>query len=102
MPSMVALASLTLFLGPPRLLLGINWLRRNEFKPGLQMALQDMLAPTESGQLKPSAHSRRTCRTWVTECLAVGRASRGARVFVYLASTERRMEAGIYSGSAGQ
>lgn len=55
MPSTVALASLTLFLGPPRLFLGINWLRRNEFRPGLQMALQDMLASTESGQLKPSA-----------------------------------------------
>lgn len=33
----------------------IRWLRRSEFRPALQMALQDMLAPTASGQLKPSA-----------------------------------------------
>lgn len=41
MPSTVTPASLTLVLGLQRLFLGISWLRRNDSRPGLQMALQD-------------------------------------------------------------
>lgn len=35
-----------------RLFLVISWLRRSEFRPDLQMALQGVLAPVGSGQLK--------------------------------------------------
>lgn len=64
MPSTVTLASLTLSLGPQRLFLGISWLRRNGFRPALQMARQDVVAPTVSGQLKPSAPLQVVLQNW--------------------------------------